>query len=431
MNALHRLALSVTLPLILAHVTPVLAAGIEFQAHLEGAGEGPTIVVTGPEHRRANELALTDQLAALEVERGLVLLLTAPDGTPVEDIAAFAGTHLGTAPDAILLNHFGPESYPWVDAPEGAPALAISHEGDWLELASPLFGETVTITVDAGLAPEDSDTLVAALLSREDERLSRRTRWSRQFTTAALGYAGVISGKEFPWSALANPDGKLLALYDAEGVGGAGPRRVERAMGAEQPDLRVMRVCGEDVREGALEAFGAAVFPGGSGRGIVEALEPEGTQVVRDYVAEGGGFLGICAGAYAAGSGVNVYFGIMPLSHAAPWRRGSDHLEVELTPEGIEMYGEEFATFTTRYNNGPVFLDPPEIREGMSDVTVLATFKTPSTDNDGTVREEMVGTPAIGVSTWGAGRVLFISPHPETHEELNSIISESVLHIMP
>ena len=420
------------LAIAIASPTGAFATAIEFQAHLEGAEEGPNIVVTAPEHRKANELGLAEQLAAIEIERGSLLLLTAAKDTPVEDTMAFINGYLGGDPDLLLINHLAMENYPWLDVPEDAPAIAVSREGDLLDLAPRFFGETVTTHVDTELAAEGSGATVALLLSHDDERISRQGRWSRVLATAALHQAGMTPEPDYPWSALTNPaGGELIGLYDAEGIGGLGPQRVELALADQEPDMRVARLCGEDIREGALDAFSVGVFPGGSGRGIVEALEPEGTEIVRDFVSSGGGFLGICAGAYAAGNGIDVYFGIMPLAHAAPWRRGSDHIEVELTPEGIALYGEEFTTFTTRYNNGPVFLETQEPAPGKSEVTVLATFKTPSTDNDGVVREEMVGTPAMGVSTFGQGKVLFISPHPETHPELYSIISDSIVHILP
>ena len=39
----------------------------------------------------------------------------------------------------------------------------------------------------------------------------------------------------------------------------------------------------------------------------------------------------------------------------------------------------------------------------------------------------MLDSPAIQATTFGAGRVLMISPHPETHEELFPLVARGLL----
>ncbi|MEX2381293.1 MAG: hypothetical protein WD490_02830, partial [Opitutales bacterium] len=62
--------------------------------------------------------------------------------------------------------------------------------------------------------------------------------------------------------------------------------------------------------------------------------------------------------------------------------------------------------------------------------TVLARFKTPSTDKNGIVREEMVGEAAVGSRAYGDGRVLIISPHPESHAEHYDFVARALTWTM-
>src|SRR5690606_25519540 len=105
-------------------------------------------------------------------------------------------------------------------------------------------------------------------------------------------------------------------------------------------------------------------------------------------------------------------------------------VDVELTPEGAAIFGDEYREFSTRYNNGPIFgheegLEP--VGE-FAEMTVLANFKTatinPKTDKESV---EMIGSAAILSSEYGEGRILLISPHPETHQELYPLVGRGML----
>jgi glutamine amidotransferase-like uncharacterized protein len=146
------------------------------------------------------------------------------------------------------------------------------------------------------------------------------------------------------------------------------------------------------------------------------------------FLESGGGYVGICASAYLATCRIDGYLRVLGLNHEQPWRRGGPQLDVTLSEEGRQILGAEFERFTTRYNNGPVFLNEETSTAGdtFPPLTVLARFATPSVDNDGVTREEMVGTPAIAASPYGAGRVMMISPHPESHEELYPLVARAI-----
>ena len=56
----------------------------------------------------------------------------------------------------------------------------------------------------------------------------------------------------------------------------------------------------QSIRTGGLAEFDVVVFPGGSSARQAQALNKSGRDAVRAFIASGGGFVGICAGAFLA-----------------------------------------------------------------------------------------------------------------------------------
>lgn len=260
---------------------------------------------------------------------------------------------------------------------------------------------------------------------------ARQFRHVRQIVTAALQDLGMLAAARTatsPWPA-GFPKVPTIALYDAEGVGGSGCENIERVVDATTLGHRILAVCPEDIRDGGLRGLAAVVFPGGSGGGIAKALEPSGVAAVREFVQAGGGYVGICAGAYLAGAGLSSYAALLPWKHTQPWAKGGATLDLRLTEAGRQLLGKEFATVKTRYNNGPVYPDvlgQSQQAGARSKPVVLAEFASAARDKKGVLHEAMVGTPAIVADTSGKGRVMLISPHPESHQELEVMVARAI-----
>ncbi len=254
--------------------------------------------------------------------------------------------------------------------------------------------------------------------------LARQFRLARRLVATRLAELKMMNPIAGTWPPEFRPQ-KALALYDAEGVGYYGSTLLARAVEETTLDARTVAVCPEDIREGILDRCIGVLFPGGTGKGIAVALHPDGVQRVRDFVAKGGGYYGVCAGAYFAASGLPEYAGMMPLKHDQPWAKGRGALKVGLTAAGAALLGAEFTHFETPYNCGPVFRDLAPNGQ-RAPVTVLANFETPVKDKKGTVHQEMVGTPAILSMQWQKGRIMIVSPHPEAKLEFCPLVARAI-----
>jgi putative intracellular protease/amidase len=181
---------------------------------------------------------------------------------------------------------------------------------------------------------------------------------------------------------------------------------------------------GEDVARQNLAAYDVLVFPGGSGSGQSKGIGEAGVKNVREFVGNGGGYVGICAGAYLACSNFSWGLGILNAGTvSSKWRRGQAILDLEMTEAGRPLLGDVPGVFKVRYNNGPIL--KPWTRTDLPAYTPLTLFRTEVAKND-TPAGVQVNTAAQAVSTFGKGRVFVSSPHPEGTPGLENLIPRGV-----
>lgn len=175
----------------------------------------------------------------------------------------------------------------------------------------------------------------------------------------------------------------------------------------------------EQILAGELFDFDAVIFPGGLG-GFYGLRQYEGfDDAVRYFVANGGGYMGVCAGAYVAGLRMTEF-----LYSYCPKTLGLIDAKI-VSPPWIRYIGEyreaagERVLVTCRVTDEShpivtphqdqtidiVYSGGPLIREIGPDVTPLLTY----------VDDIMLpGDVALCCSVFGKGRVVICSPHPET-----------------
>ena len=144
------------------------------------------------------------------------------------------------------------------------------------------------------------------------------------------------------------------------------------------------------------------IFPGGDTRLLVSTLREDGLGSIRDFVAQGGSYLGICAGAYLVAPEVTIQgnpqgLGIINIKNKRISGVGIRTIEIVDNSHPITSgYSGEVPVY---YQNGP-FIVPGE------GVKVLAKYKTGR-------------DAAIVVAEYGKGKVILFSPHPEGNAQAN------------
>lgn len=229
------------------------------------------------------------------------------------------------------------------------------------------------------------------------------------------------------------PEAVFIAVFDDGGAALNGVQAMERIQQTSS-DWNAYRVSAADVRAGALEQFDVAMFTGGRGGAQGTSLAETGREEVRRFVDSGGGYLGICAGAFLATARLDSYLDLLHVYHYLPWAQGRGQVDVELSETGRTLFGRDAGVFEVRYNNGPLFFSEkdfiPEL-PATTDFEVLAYFRSGVKGRDNAESQQKVNTPAIVRATSGEGRLLLISPHPESNVEYDWLLRAAVEAVTP
>ncbi len=214
-----------------------------------------------------------------------------------------------------------------------------------------------------------------------------------------------------------------VALFNDEGAFGLGIPRITEQLG-KTADIRAVKVTGREIAEGVLKDFDVVIFSGGSGSKEAAAIGEAGREEVRRFVREGGGYVGICAGAYLACTGFSWGVGVLNAKTvSSKWQRGKGDVEIEFTPLAPGVTGLDAGKKTIRYANGPIIT--ADNREGIAPFEPLAFFRTEFAEN-GSPQGAMVNAPAIVRGVFGKGRVISSSPHPEQTAGMEGFIEHAV-----
>jgi putative intracellular protease/amidase len=219
----------------------------------------------------------------------------------------------------------------------------------------------------------------------------------------------------------APPSPVRVALYLAPGVGMDAHVATLAAFRAARNVVPTV-VSPEQVRSGGLAGQHVVVFTGGRGGVQGEALGEDGRRIVREFVAGGGGYIGVCAGAYLALQGPDEFHKLAIVAgrnlSGDAWQRGV------ITAEVQEVGGERVLRLF--YANGPVVeaIPHPVLPRYMP----LALFRSDAyLPAHGTRSGEMPGTPAILAAAYGRGRIILFSPNPVLANEGEAAVPELML----
>jgi len=214
-----------------------------------------------------------------------------------------------------------------------------------------------------------------------------------------------------------------VAIWDDAETVSKGPRHLLEFL-TPANGFTAERITSAEIRAGQLADFDVLIMPGGSGSKQAARLEEAGREAIREFVRSGGGYVGICAGAYLATTYYDWSLGLINARvwDRCHWARGGGELQLRMSPAGCGLLGCE-ELVAARYNQGPLFV--PDDRPWIPGYEVLATFETEVAEN-GAPPGAMIGTHAIIRSKFGSGRVICFSPHPEVPGGPNALIMKGV-----
>lgn len=214
-----------------------------------------------------------------------------------------------------------------------------------------------------------------------------------------------------------------VAVYQGAGTSDSREKLVKVLR--TQARFKVRDVTVDDIRSGKLKECHVLIQPGGGGGVQGRALGEEGRRQIREFVKSGGGYVGVCAGAYLATCDYDWSLNILDAKvvDRKHWNRGFGTVEISLSPHGREFFGIDRERLSIYYHQGPL-LAPAE-NPDVPDFDSLAKFETEIAKN-GAPTGVMPGCTAIASGVFHKGRVLCISPHPELTDGQEQLLLRGV-----
>ena len=270
------------------------------------------------------------------------------------------------------------------------------------------------------------------------QRMPVRTAQHRAMMSTALMQIGMLEkdcANVFAPPKSSSRDIVHIALYDDTGASENGVVNLTKAFDADAK-LEVSHLSSDQIRAEVLEQFDVVVFGGGSGSKEAESIGVQGAEVVRSFVKSGGGYIGVCAGAYLCSSHYTWSLNLVDThvltgkrlvegqGEKSMWYRGKvTKQKIQLTEEGQQIFAGDAAIFDVKYQNGPIV--SPRNFPGLKPYTVLSWFRSEKVlypPQEGT----MINTPAIVMGDYGKGKVISISPHPEATDNYEAMLPAAV-----
>ena len=196
----------------------------------------------------------------------------------------------------------------------------------------------------------------------------------------------------------------------------AGIVRVFSLILTKEKGYALQRVKPQDIRAGGLTNLDVLIMPGGSGSKQATNLETSGCEAIRQFVKNGGGYVGICAGAYLASSHYPWSLSLInaQVIDRQHWARGKGNVILTFSEAGQRALGHPEAEVEVYYGQGPLY--GRGTNDALPPYEELAVYKTEvAKENvpEGVPMGVMPGKTAIARSEYGKGRVVCYSPHPE------------------
>lgn len=191
---------------------------------------------------------------------------------------------------------------------------------------------------------------------------------------------------------------------------------------ARSPELAFVPVDAEDVRRGGLAGCDMLVMPGGNSGMIKGDLGEVGVAKLKEFVRNGGGYLGICAGCVLTlsdlpGCGISL----VPFTREAVGGAydGDCATTIRLNDVGAKMLGMDAGEHGVWYSGGPYLAPSRSVPEGAS-ITPWAVYsRNVRSEGDGARMDGMV---ALVGGTYGKGRLVACSCHPEFHHSCDRLV---------
>ena len=238
-------------------------------------------------------------------------------------------------------------------------------------------------------------------------------KWCFQwiFLPALLLLASCRAVSATPVETLASPQVRI-GLYVDRGSSGGGVFHWANLI-EFSPQAQLVTITGQDIRDGKLSSIDVLLMPGGYPTRQYGSMKPEGIEILRTWVKNGGGYVGSCAGLTCA-LNHQARLRLLPFIRRPNSGGAPGNTQIEVSERGAQLLGVKPGKRIVTYASGPI-PRPGKKPDPTSTGEVLAVYKN-SISYYGKAQGNMFDQPALVYGTLGKGKVIASSYHPEYRE---------------
>ncbi len=232
------------------------------------------------------------------------------------------------------------------------------------------------------------------------------------------GCTAVKSAPETAQTAVPAPEKELKAvLYIDAGASGAGVFKWAQLL-AYSPGIKLHLMNAADIRAGKLQGMDMVLLPGGFAPSQYNALQEDGAVEIRKFVANGGAYVGTCAGLASTLNDKNR-LKLLPF-HRLPNTGGKyGTLLVEINKRGAELLNVKPSKVQVRYAGGPIPTPGAKAHEVNTGETLAVYKNTVSYFNK--PQGNFFNEAAAIYGVHGKGKVIATGFHPESWNSTHNI----------
>ena len=209
-----------------------------------------------------------------------------------------------------------------------------------------------------------------------------------------------------------------VGLFVGNGSRGSGVFLLGQIL-SHSPQVELTLLDGADLRAGKLSGQELLLVPGGSSELQCNDMREEGMKAVRQFVASGCSYFGVCAGFHCALNRENR-IKLLPYT----WYFGGAGLRatlmVELNEKAAKRILVPAGRYKVRYSRGPI--SKPCEQPGTGWAEELGQYR----DEMPETKISFGGAPAMLYGEYGKGKVIATSFHPEFFPETHPIVIGSI-----
>ena len=186
---------------------------------------------------------------------------------------------------------------------------------------------------------------------------------------------------------------------------------------AHSPQAELVTLMGSDIRAGKLKDLDVLVMPGGGSRKQCNAIGNDHLDKVRDFLANGGGYVGTCAGMFNV---LECRMKLLPFDRHLNAGGTTAYVYVEINQDAAKILDLQPGIRKVRYSGGPVSYALTNSKSKGKGIS-LGVYKS-SVSNRKEHEGKFIGSPAWIYGTYGKGKVIATSFHPEYTESTHDMM---------